>query len=252
MPSPFPGMDPYLEDPAFWSDFHRRFITCLGDAILDHLPDAYDARIDEMVRVVAPDEKAVRYYPDVAVTGGPTEGTTGATATIDLEPIVMTELEEVRDVWLEVLRRPDRKLVTVIEVLSPSNKVGAGLQDYTARRNEFLHQDVNFVEINLLVGGQRPRIASVWQPSDYYALIARGAQHPQAGVVRWNVRDRLPPIPIPLLAPDADVSLDLQPIFTSAYDRGRYSRFLGYAAPLLASLAPADRTWAAEIAHQIK
>src|SRR5580700_2109214 len=208
MPSPFPGMDPYLEDPAFWADFHRRFITYCSNAVLDSLPDGYDARIDEKIRVVIPEEPGTRYYPDVAVTAGPTletttQATEGTTA-VAVDPVQMTEIEEVRDVWIEVLRRPDRELVTVIELLSPSNKVGDGLRDYTARRDEFLHQHVHFVEINLLIGGQRPRIASPWLAGEYYALIARGDQHPKAGVIRWTFRDMLPPIPIPLIAPDPD------------------------------------------------
>jgi hypothetical protein len=242
-------MDPYLEDPAFWSDFHRSFITYIRDLILEQLPDAYDARIDEKIRVVLPEEADTRYYPDVGVTSDADwKGAAGADSAIALEPVVMTQIEEVRDVWLEVLRRPERQLVTVIEVLSPSNKIGDGLRDYTARRDEFLHQHVNLVEINLLVGGQRPPIASPWPPSDYYVLIARGEKHPKAGMIRWNLRDRLPTIPIPLLDTDPDVPLDLATAFTTAYDRGRYARVVKYAAPPVAPLAATDREWAAGIA----
>lgn len=253
MSSPFPGMDPYLEGPAFWSDFHRSFITYCRNAVLDQLPDGYDARIDEKIRVIIPDESGTRYYPDVAVTGGPasetsTKAASGATA-LAVDPVQMTEIEEVRDVWIEVLRRPDRELVAVIEVLSPSNKVGDGLREYTARRNEFLHQHVHFVEINLLVAGQRPPISSPWLAGEYYALIARGDEHPKAGVIRWTLHDSLPPIPIPLVAPDPDVTVDLQQVFTRAYDEGRYRRVLNYAAPPVAPLAAADREWAAGVAR---
>ena len=250
MASPFPGMDPYLEDPAYWSDFHRRFITYCSNAVLDGLPDGYDARIDEKIRVVIPEETGTRYYPDVAVTGGPAMGTTsaateGATA-VAAESIQMTEIEEERDVWIEVLRRPGRELVTVIEVLSPSNKVGDGLRDYTARRDEFLHQRVHFVEINLLVGGRRPPIASPWPPGEYYTLIARGDQHPKAGVIRWTIHDPLPEIPIPLVAPDPDVKIDLQHVFSRAYDEGRYRRVVNYSALPVAPLSAADKEWATE------
>jgi hypothetical protein len=249
-------MDPYLEDPAFWSDFHRRFINYVSEFVADRLPAAYEARIDEKIRVVMPDQPDSRYFPDVGVTHGPTVSDGGqeaggvATATaIALEPVVMTPMEEVRDIWLEILHRPHRDLVTVIEVLSPSNKVEPGLRAYTARRDEFLHQNVNFVEINLLVGGLRPPISSPWLPSDYYALIARGPEHPRASLVRWNVRDRLPTIPTPLLAPDPDVLLDLQAVFTQTYDRGRYAPSLNYVALPVAPLAAADREWAAGIAR---
>jgi hypothetical protein len=108
------------------------------------------------------------------------KGTAARGTATALEPVVMTQIEEVRDVWLEVLRRPDRQLVTVIEVLSPSNKVGDGLRDYTARRDEFLHQHVHFVEFDLLAGGHRHLIATPWSSGEYHALIARGDQHPTA------------------------------------------------------------------------
>jgi hypothetical protein len=249
-------MDPYLEDPAFWSDFHRSFITYCRNAVLGLLPEGYDARIDEKIRVVVPEESGTRYYPDVAVTGAPGVGTAAAASegamAVAVEPVEMTELEEVRDVWIEVLRRPDRSLVTVIEVLSPSNKAGDGLRDYTARRDEFLHQRVNFVEINLLAAGQRPPIASRWPPGEYYALIARGRQHPRAGLIRWTPRDAMPVIPIPLVAPDPDVGLDLQQVFTKTYDEGRYVRELKYDSPPAAPLSEADREWAAEQARSTR
>ena len=57
MPSPFPRMDPYLEDPAYWQDFHRSFITYCRDALLDNLPDEYEARIDEQIRLIEYNEE---------------------------------------------------------------------------------------------------------------------------------------------------------------------------------------------------
>src|SRR3954463_14212641 len=94
MPSPFPGMDPYLEDLAFWHDFHRSFITYLRDAILERLPDRYDARIDEKIRLVVPDEAETRYYSDVAVSGESSRTGAGPAAVMELEPVVMTAFEK--------------------------------------------------------------------------------------------------------------------------------------------------------------
>jgi hypothetical protein len=101
----------------------------------------------------------------------------------------------------------------------------------------------------LLIGGQRPRIASAWPSGEYYALIARGDQHPKAGVIRWTLRDPFPPIPIPLIAPDPDVTIDLQQVFSRAYDEGRYRRVVNYTASPVAPLSAADREWAAGIAR---
>ena len=102
------------------------------------------------------------------------------------------------------------------------------------------------MEINLLAGGHRPPIASAWPPGDYYTLIARGEQHPRAGIKRWSVRDPLPTIPIPLRAPDPDVPLALAQVFSQAYEEGRYARVLNYAVPPSAPLRADDLAWAAE------
>ena len=52
MPSPFPGIDPYLESQDLWPDFHVGFTATLCDAISEQLPDPYVARIDERMNLV--------------------------------------------------------------------------------------------------------------------------------------------------------------------------------------------------------
>src|SRR5436190_11007451 len=143
MPSPFPGMDPYLEDPAFWRDFHSRFINACSEILSDRLPEGYEARIDEQLRLVEhlPD-RAVARLPDVAVThapanrqSGPPRSSPGAVAT--LEPIaneMAVEAEEIRESWIEIIHRPDRSLVTIIEIRSPTNKTGVAYWEYRNKR----------------------------------------------------------------------------------------------------------------------
>src|SRR5438874_2022299 len=119
MTSPFPGMDPYLEDPAFWEDFHRRFITQVADMLLQRLPEAYDAHIDERVRLVAAESgRSGSRLPDVSIDwnetsavslGRPRSEQSGAT-TLEPVSIPMTALEEHRDVWIEIVHLPDRRL----------------------------------------------------------------------------------------------------------------------------------------------
>jgi hypothetical protein len=81
-----------------------------------------------------------------------------------------------------------------------------------------------------------------------YAFISRGNRRPNCDVFAWSVRQALPRIPIPLRAPDNEVSLDLPALFVVGYERGRYARALDYSAPLELPLAPADRAWAEEVA----
>ncbi len=212
MPSPFPGMDPFLETPALWSDFHARFITYWSDALADLLPDNYEARIDEKVRLV--------------------EVAPARVAT--LEPVTLSlvsEEEEAHERHIEILHRPERTLVAVLELLSPANKEEPGRSDYLAQRHALLRQPIHLVEIDLLIGGRRLPPEDGLPPGDYYALVSRGDRRPKCDVYVWTLRQRLPAIPIPLLPPDPDVWLDLAAVFATAYERGRYARSLDYASP---------------------
>ena len=181
MACPFPDMDPYLEDPAFWPDFHRSFITFFRDAPFDRLPEAYEASIDETMRIVIPDEPDRVHFPDVGVTAPDAAGGTAVAAgsAVALEPATLPTIEEIRDVWLEVRHRPERSLVTVIEVLSPANETGQEAALFAARRRRFLQAGVHVVELDLLLGGRRPRSSPDGRP----ATITPSS--PKPGRRRW-------------------------------------------------------------------
>ncbi|MGC8642505.1 MAG: DUF4058 family protein [Isosphaeraceae bacterium] len=260
MQSPFPGIDPYLESQGYWPDFHQSFMTYCRDALNHVLPGSYDARLGEQLRLVElGDPHAKTALPDVAVLqkGPVRSGTAEASGgVLTMEPLVINlpteEMEEVRDVWIEIRRRPDRKLVTAIEILSPTNKVGEGFWEYRAKRRKLIHQKVHLVELDLLLGGRRLEMEQELPPADFYAFISRAERRPQSDVYAWSVRQPLPKIPIPLLAPDPDIMLDLSSLFALGYERGRYDRALDYSAPLDLPLAPADRAWAEELARKAK
>lgn len=249
MPSPFPGMDPYLEDPAFWPDFHRRFINYACEALLDRLPDAYDARIDEHVRLVTPDERSRAILPDVAVlrrpkTWGEGQPIKEASSVATLEPVTlaMPEYEETNEVWIELRRQEDQSLVTVIELLSPSNKTGSGLAEYMAKRDGVLRARANLVEIDLLLAGSRFAPAAL---GDYCVSLTRAERTWSVDVYAWKLGDVLPTVPVPLRVPDPDIGLDLAAVFATTYDRGRYARALRYGQPA-AWIPEESRGWAAE------
>ncbi|MBI1832790.1 MAG: DUF4058 family protein, partial [Planctomycetes bacterium] len=254
MKSPFPGMDPYLEDPAFWRDFHHRFINCLCETIADALPDDYEARLDEAINLVHPSEEDERQiYPDVTVTRKRRSDRLASRArsasTLVLEPVTVRHeyLDEYRQGRIEIRKRPDRRLVTEIEVLSPTNKVGAGFEEYRGKRREILHRKVHLVELDLLMGGIRPHHADPLPPGEYYVYTSRIEKRPDCEVLAWGVRDRLPTIPIPLLAPDADIHTDLGAVIAVTYQRGRYSRSLAYGKRPVAPLSAKDVKWAVKL-----
>jgi hypothetical protein len=248
MPSPFPGMDPYLEDPAFWSDFHARFIIYWCDAIADVLPEPYEARIDEKVRLVevAPPRRKL-IEPDVALTrpesSPPPSPAPAGVATLESVTIPLIIEEETHERYIEILHRPERALVAVLELLSPANKEEPGRSDYLAKRNALLRHRVHLVEVDLLIGGRRLPLAEDLPPGDYYALVSRGNRRPDCDVYAWTLRQRLPAIPIPLLPPDPDVWLDLAAVFATTYERGRYARSLDYASPPAVVLTDETRRW---------
>jgi Protein of unknown function (DUF4058) len=249
MASPFPGMDPYLEDPAFWPDFHHRFIDCWCEAIADELPDSYEARLDERVNLVQMSPEIIKLvYPDVSMSHAPAtaRAALGAMSTLLLEPITIPHefLEEVRETRIEILHRPDRSLVAVLEMLSPTNKTGDGFQEYRAKRKAILRQKVHLVELDFLLGGNRMPLLRSLPVGDYFVFVSRADNRPNCQVYSWPVRDPLPTIPIPLTAPDADVHVDLEKVFQATYKRGRYGRSLRYGQPPSAPLSEDDARWA--------
>lgn len=237
MPSPFPGMDPYLEHPAHWSDFHATFINYWRETLAAALPDPYTAHIGERVYLVETLPETHRLItPDVAVEHpreplGNLPEAGGPVAT--LEPVTVPLLlpEQARETYIEILHRPERSLVAVLELLSPANKEEPGRSDYLAKRNAILRQSVHLVELDLLLGGQRLPMAGALPTGNYYAFIARADRRPNCEVYAWTLPQPFPKLPIPLRGPDPDVWLDLQDIFALVYERGRYGRDIDYQLP---------------------
>ena len=198
MPSPFPGMDPYLESQGYWPDFHTRFMTYCCDALNDHLSDSYEARLGEQLRLVERREPQARtVFPDVAILeGGPGRRTSAQSETaagvLMLEPVTIDlpveEIEEVRDLWIEIRHRPDRDLVTAIEILSPTNKLGEGYWQYQTKRRSLIRQNVHLVELDLLVRGQRLPMGQDLPAGDFFAFVSRADRRSKCEVYAWSVR----------------------------------------------------------------
>jgi hypothetical protein len=255
MSSPFPGMDLYLEDPAYWSDFHASFLLYLRDSINERLPENYEVRIDEKVNLVETSPDRIKLLePDLALSQSRPSlpGVTASTGAVTLEPVTIPHLfieEEQHERWIEILHRPERSLVTVLELLSPANKEEPGLHRYRDKRFAVLQQAVHLVEVDLLLSGRRLQLRHPLPPADYYVLVSRADQRPDCQVYHWTLRQPLPAIPLPLKAPDPDLEINLGEVFTTTYDKGRYARSLNYSAPPAVHMLAPTLDWVLQQAN---
>jgi hypothetical protein len=249
-------MDPYLESPAQWPDFHSTFIQAWREAIADKLPKNYFARIGEDVVLIQPEAGSRQgRTPDVLVSRDPLRtvggGGTAVMNAARLEPTTLENLETLdphTEAFIEILRLPDQAVVAVLELLSPTNKYGDGRGFYIEKRIQLLRQKVHIIELDLLRAGRRIELSRPLPPGNYYALVSRSDRRPRCDVYSWTVRSRLPLVPIPLLAPDPDIEIDLSEAFRAAYQRGRYERIIRYdQPPPPPSFAGDDADWVAKI-----
>lgn len=242
MRPPFPGVDPYIEAQGYWPDFHLKFLNYWQEALAEDLPSDYEARLDERVNLVDIEAGEARQIkPDIALIQRPRpsgEGPGVGALVLEPETIPTVILDEDRASYLKILHRPDRRLVTVLELLSPGNKVEPSRRDYLTRRNAILGQDVHLVELDLLVAGRRLPMRRPLPPGDFHAIVARWESRPDCQVYSWDVRGPLPALPVPLRAPDPDVVVDLAVVYRTAFDRGRYARSIDYTRPTDLAFAP--------------
>lgn len=256
MPSPFPGVDPFIEDQHYWADFHLRFMNYWCEAIADHLPSNYEARLEERIRLVqrSPRKKGIDRRPDIVVerrTTGRTrsDGTLLAVKpTLRPVPVELPIVEEHRQTRIKILHRPDRQLVAVLELLSPDNKRGAGHDAHLEKRSELIWQSppIHLVELDLLLRGRRLP-GEPLPAGDFFYFVWHSERRNHADAYAWTLRDRLPVVPIPIRAPDADCMSDLAEVYRMAFERGRYGETLDYDKPLKLSLPVADLRWAMKL-----
>ena len=229
MPSPFPGMDLYLEGEMF-QEFQHTLANQISKQLLELLWPKYVALLSR--RTV------------IARTPLPYEAATITRPAAQLASLVP---EEVPVLSVEVRDVANRRLVTVIEILSPVNKMGEGALEYADKRLALMGTSVHLLEIDLLRLGQRLLFESDPPPADYYVYLSRFTKRPITEIWPIGLRERLPVVPVPLLPPDADVALDLQRAVDACYDLVHYERLLDYpAAPPPPPLSEADAGWVAE------
>jgi hypothetical protein len=245
-------MDPYLESPVYWGGFHAKLIAALSTALNGTLPAGYYAEIDEHVwlQADAPDDRRLLGKPDTFVTAA--NGTAAGGRVALAEPTAHVTLPRGRRKAQKYVKivGPDRAtVVTVIEVLSPSNKeTGPDRVKYLGKRDEYFGAATNLVEIDLLRDGERMPMGKPSPPgADYYIFVLRGACYPEADVWGFTVRNPVPSIPVPLKQKDGSVPAHLQRLLDEIYDTSRYAARIDYAQPPVPALREPDAEWAADL-----
>jgi hypothetical protein len=248
-------MNPYIEVSDLWEDFHDNLIAEIKRALTPVLPQGYVARTGKRCYVVLADTegKSKRsFVPDISLTrervgsrpqkADPSQGATTAPPgeARSMRAFIETDYEEK---FIDIYElKPERRLVTSIEILSPSNKRrhSLGRKKYLRKRQGLLLGKANLVEFDLLRGGERLPMLDPWPDSPYTILVAREEEAPTCRVWPAYMDRPLPSIPIPLSRPDPDIELALQPLVDAIYDRGRYDQDIDYTRPLSPPLRKAE------------
>lgn len=250
MPSPFPGMDPWLENPALWPDVHNSLIAALRDDLAARVSPRYFVAIEERTYLEEPDELVLVGRPDLTVATAdrsqPLAAPASATTSAAVVEVRVPVADRIRDTWIEVRRVAGGEAVTVIEVLSYANKrAGDGRRDYLRKRTAILSSLTSLVEIDLLRAPEPMPVIGLRPPSAYAVLVSRSWQRPRAHLMPIGLRDPLPLVTIPLREGEPEPSVDLGALFAALYDRARYDLQVSYATSPVPALTGDDGAWAA-------
>lgn len=250
MDNPFPGMNPYLEQPTFWHQVHNRLIIAIADDLTPQVAPHYLVTIEERVYTSAADSLLVG-IADVALTRRPTADPQSASRTATANRVLPTPVrvpmpEVITERFLAVRGTPTGEVICVLEVLSPKNKRSKeGRAAYETKRQKLLASSTHLVEIDLLRAGERmPLLDAV--DSTYCILVSRASQRPEADLYPFGLRDPIPVFPVPLQAESPEPLVDLQQLLHDLYRRARFDLAIDYTQPLPAALPPEEALWVNE------
>jgi len=251
MPSPFPGMDPYLEHPALWPDVHHELISGIREQLNRCIRPGYVARVEERTYLPEADDPGLALYiPDVKIRDAGDYGARSPSNLAIADPVVLVTLlhEDIREARVEIIDTNTRNIVTVIEVISPSNKIpgSAGRRSFVEKRLEIMRSSIHWVEIDLLRGNVSldPFVQNRLAPHDYSVHVSPVELRPKGRVWPIQLEQQLPTVGIPLRAPDADAPLDLQSVLTTAYERAAYDATIDYTQEPVPPLSKPQAKWA--------
>ena len=273
MPTPFPGMDPYLEQRGLWQEVHTGLIVNIQAFLGQLLPPRYRVAIEQYTYLTPspPNAEEKVAYPDVLVLssiaappapphspGGSPGGS--LSTSIDVNPVVgelpMGRITTQR--YLTVREVKNREIITVIEILSPANKSTPAIrQQYLYKRHEILHGPTNLVEIDLLRVGAPLPMTVLGQPNPvglrrgYRIVVSRSEERPKADIYLFGIREAIPDFPIPLRPGEEEPILPLNQILHEIYKQGFYHLAIDYQQPPEPPLLDEDAEWVAKLLRQV-
>lgn len=225
MPSPFPGMDPYLENESLWQGFHRQLIAGLYQVLLPGLVDRYRARVSQRVYVTE-------------------------------EPLFTSIIkQEHQEEFIEIRQRSDGRLVTLVDIASPTNKkLPEGRAAYLETRKAARSQSASVVEIDLVLQGvplldySRDGLPE-W---DYAVTVTRSTQPERYEIYTATLAKRLPRFKVPLASDDRDTVVDLQATFSRSFDQGNFANHIDYTRDPSYKLGDPAKAWIQTWLEQMK
>lgn len=257
MPTPFPGMDPYLEQPGLWKQVHTNLIVDIQRSLAPRVRPKYQVAIEQRNFLSLSSTDPLVGEPDVLVVaprGRPavelTRTGTMAAATGSYT-VALPEPQQVIERYLEVRDVQSGEVITVIEILSPSNKL-EDRKRYERKRQRVLDSMTNLVEIDLLRAGKPMPMLGKFPQTPYRILVSRALQRPEAQVFPCSLRQPIPDIPIPLRPGEEEPLLPLNQILHTLYDSAGYDLVIDYRRSAVPPLAEEDALWAqqlCEVAH---
>ncbi len=261
MPSPFPGMDPYLENPDFWQETHHWLISAIAASLVPQIRPKYEIAIDKRIyEITDPNDSnsdsLLVGIPDVAIKRQsntpdvPTRSVATLTVTVPTT-VKVPSPEKIKQTYLEVREMATKQVVTAIEILSPVNKrSGEGRLTYLKKRQSILGSLTHLVEIDLLRTWEPMPVINNSIQSGYRVLVSRSDRRPFAELYAFNLRDSLPIFLLPLRDEDVEPIVNLPELFAGIYDRAGYDYRIDYDRDPIPSLSEQDLVWTKKLLQE--
>lgn len=248
--NPFPGMNPYLETLGLWPDVHNRLIGAVSSFLRRNLPIRYSVVTEERVVIGhnPPEEPRRRYaIPDVVVSSdaaGPNPDAAVREVDHRAVTVLIPEVYWSRQKFLTIREQSRGYAVTVLEILSPSNKYqGEGRREYIDKRLRILESATHFVEIDLVRAGDPMSVEGYDGDSPYNILVSRNELRPSAELYPFGIQSDIPDIVVPLLNDEDEPTLRLGELVNDIYLQDLYGRLVNYEDDPSGPLSANDRAW---------